>query len=110
MDVRKWPILAQIIIALGCLGGIRGIIWGLSNRSILDAILGLAGLVIFWCVYKFKAWALIGVTVILSLNIIFTILSIFNGFSPIVGIIVIVLNGFIIYYFNSQVIKKLFNS
>ena len=25
MDVKKWPILAQILIALGCLGGLRKI-------------------------------------------------------------------------------------
>ncbi|MDP2940012.1 MAG: hypothetical protein Q8O13_08040 [Candidatus Omnitrophota bacterium] len=110
MDAKKWSILAQILIALGCLSGLRGIIWGLSNKSVLDIIFGLAGLIIFWSVYKFKTWALTGLTVVLSLNIIFTLFGIFGGLPLIIGVIVIALNGFIIYYFNSQTIKNLFLS
>lgn len=110
MDAKKWPILAQILVALGCLGGLRGVIWGLSNKSILDIIFSLAGLIIFWSVYKFKTWALTGLTVVLLLNIIFTLFSIFGGLPLIMGVIAIALNGFTIYYFNSETIKNLFLS
>lgn len=108
MDSKKWPIFAQILIALGCIGGIRGILGGAMNSSILDFVFGIAILVIFWCVYKFKSWALMGLTIVLSLHIIFMLISIFRGTPIILGIIVIVLNGSIIYYFNSQTIKNLF--
>lgn len=108
MDRKKWPVLAQILIALGCIGGLRGIIGGLSSSSVVDIIFGMAGLVIFWSVYKFKPWALLGLTVLLSLNILFMIFNMFGGMPPVMGIIIITVNGLIIYYFNSKTIKELF--
>lgn len=110
MNTKKWPVLAQILIALGCIGGLAGIIRGLSSKGVLDAIFGITGLIIFWNVYKFKPWALKGLTILLALNIIFMLFNIFYGTPLIVGIIAIALNGFIIYYFNSAVIKVLFSS
>ena len=110
MDTKKWPILAQILIALGCLGGIRGILSGAMANSILDIVFGVAILVIFWSVYKLKPWALMGLTIVLSLNIILMLINIFGGMPIIIGIIMIALNGFIIYYFNSSAIKSLFSA
>lgn len=110
MDAKKWPILAQILIALGCVSGFRGIIGGLVDRSILDIILGIVGLVIFWNVYKLKPWALTGLTIFLSVNILFVIVNILIGAPVIIGVIVAALNGLIIYYFNSPRIKILFSN
>lgn len=110
MDVKKWPVLAQILIALGCFGGLRGIIGGLSSQNVLDVIFGIAALAIFWSVYKFKTWALKSLIIFLSLNILFMIISILRGMPPVIGVTVIFLNGFIIYYFNSKEIKELFAS
>ena len=110
METKKWPVLAQILIALGCIGGLMGIARGFSNTGVLDIIFGIAGLVIFWNIYKFKPWALKGLTILLALNIIFMLFSIFYGVPLLMGIIAITLNGFIIYYFNSAKIKVLFFS
>ncbi len=108
MDAKKWPVLAQVLIALGCINGLRGIIGGWAGQSIVDSIFGIAGLIIFWSVYKFKYWALIGLTILLSLNILSMILNMFGGTPPAMGIIMVAFNGLIIYYFNSKAIKNLF--
>jgi hypothetical protein len=110
METKKWPVLAQILIALGCINGFAGISRGLYSHGVLDIIFGIAVLVIFWNVYKFKSWALKGLVIVLVLNIIFTLLTIFQSVQPVIGIIAIAINGFIIYYFNSEKIKVLFSS
>ena len=52
MQEKKWPVLAQVLIGLGCLGGLRGILSGLFQQDWITGIFGLAALVIFWCFYR----------------------------------------------------------
>jgi hypothetical protein len=108
MEIKKWPVLAQVLIALGFLGGLRGVVAGLSHQSILDMLFGIVGMFIFWNVYKLKPWALKALTVLISLNILFLAVSVLAGFPILLAIVMITLNGLIIYYFNSKEIKNLF--
>jgi len=109
MDTKKWPTLAQVLIALGCIGGLMGIARGLAEKNVLAIVFGIAALVIFWSVYQFKPWALKGLTILLSLDILFVVVSIFIGGVPVViGVIVLGIKGLILYYFNTKPIKALF--
>lgn len=109
MDTKKWPTLAQVLIALGCIGGLMGITRGLAEKNMIEIVFGIAGLVIFWGVYQFKPWALKGLTILLSLDILFAVVSTFTGGVPVVlGVIALGIKGMILYYFNSKPIKALF--
>jgi hypothetical protein len=106
---KQWPVLAQILIGLGCVGGIFSLFAGVSYHHWLVAIMGLVSLSIFYFFYKLKSWAQIGVSVILSSIIIFDILAIISREIPLgVGIFVVLFRGSILYYFNSKKINELF--
>lgn len=108
MENKKWPILAQILIGLGVIGSLLNFIQGITQRYILGIIFGILGIVIYWSVYKLKKWALIGLNILLSLNIIFTLFYI--KIAPIsISLIVIIITVLIIVYFNSAKIKQLFS-
>ncbi len=108
MDTKKWPILAQIIIGLGIIGSLQAILGGLLKSDIFMLILGITGVIVFWGIYKFKSWALIGLNIILSLRILLGLADIYRGLPLVVGIITIAIPVLIIVYFNSSQIKKLF--
>ncbi len=109
MDAKKWPVLAQVLIALGCIGSLMSIVRGFSLSDIITIIFGLAGLVIYWSVYKFKGWALIGLNIFLALNIILNLIAFFvqKGANPafIISMCVPIL---FLFYFNSSSIRQLF--
>ncbi len=107
MEPKKWPIFAQILIALGLISSILSILHGLSDRDILNVVFGAAGIVIFGAFYKFKSWALIGLNILLGLKILFLLIAVLSGFPLLFGLIVINITGFVIYYFNTPSIKKL---
>lgn len=110
MDTKKWPTLAQVLIALGCIGGLMGVTRGLAEKNMIEIVFGIAGLVIFWSVYQFKPWALKALTVLLALEILSFVVGIFTGGVPVVvGVIVLGIKGLILYYFNSKPIKALFD-
>jgi len=107
MDNKKWPVLAQILIGLGVIGGLMNIIGGLYQKNIIMVIAGIAGLVIYWNVYKFKKWALIGLNILLSLSIALTLISI--GKMPnLILFVAIIYPALVLIYFNSAKIKELF--
>ena len=108
MDPKKWPILAQILIGLGCIGGLRGVFFGIMQTAILDLLFGVLQLFIFWNLYKFRPWSIKAVTILFSLNIFSAVYLILIGAPIMTGLVIIALNGFIIYYFNSLKIKALF--
>ncbi len=108
MDTKKWPVLAQILIALGCIGGIRGVILGIMQTAVLDILFGVLQLFIFWNLYKFKPWSIKALTILLSLNIFSAVYLIIIGAPIFTALLSILLNGLIIYCFNSSKIKTLF--
>ena len=105
---KKWPVLASIIIALGVVSSLGGIVTGFSGGDILSVVISVAGLAIFWSVYKFKSWALMALTVLLSLKILLTIFYIVGGMSIGLGVFSIIFSALIIFYFNSSQVKALF--
>lgn len=112
MRIKKWPILAQIIIALGLLISLHSVIMGIlaiSNVArILNILYGFAGLAIFWSVYKFEHWALTGLNILLSVKISSVIILVFMGLKLSAAIFAIIITALIVFYFNSSEIKKLF--
>ena len=58
MEQKRLPVLAQVLIALGVIGSMMSIVRGFSTQDILGGVLGIAALIIYWNVYKFKKWAL----------------------------------------------------
>lgn len=108
METKKWPVLAQILIGLGCIGGIRGVFLGITQMGIFDIAFGILQLFIFWNLYKFRPWSVKALTVLLSLNILSAVYLILIGMPIFTAVFIIVLNGMIIYYFNSSKIKALF--
>jgi len=108
VDTKKWPVLAQILIGLGVIGGLMNIIGGLYQKNIIMVIAGIAGFVIYWNVYKFKKWALIGLNILLSLSIALTLVNI--GRMPILILLVAIgISALVLIYFNSARIKELFH-
>ena len=108
MENKKWPVLASIIIALGVVSSLGGILTGFSGRGILNTVISVVGLVIFWSVYKFKSWALMALTVLFSLKILLTIFYIVGGMPIGLGAFSIIFSALIIFYFNSSQVKALF--
>lgn len=108
METKKWPILAQVLIGLGCVGGLRGIFIGITEAAILDLLFGALQLFIFWNLYRFRPWSIKAVTILFSLNILSAVYLILIGAPILTGAVILALNGFIIYYFNSRKIKALF--
>ncbi len=107
METKKWPLLAQIIIGLGVIGGLINIAAGLSQKNIPVIIAGIVGLVIYWSFYKFQKWALIGMNIVLSLSILTALLSI-GKLPNWILFVAIIYPGSVIFYFNSTKIKGLF--
>ena len=108
MDTKKWPVLGQILIGLGVIGGLMNIVLGLSQKNTLMIIAGIVGLVIYWNVYKFKKWALIGLNILLSLSIALTLVNI--GKMPnLILFVAIIYPALVLIYFNSEKIKELFH-
>ncbi|MCX5696656.1 MAG: hypothetical protein NTU54_01575 [Candidatus Omnitrophica bacterium] len=109
MDTKKWPVFAQVLIALGCIGSLISVVGGFAQSNIMVIIFGLAGLAIYWNVYRFKKWALIGLNILLSLNMALSLIAIFSqrGIVP-VFIISLCLPILLLFYFNSSSIRQLF--
>ena len=108
MENKKWPVLGQILIGLGVIGGLMNIVLGLSHKNILVIIVGIVGLVIYWNLYKFKKWALIGLNILLSLSIALTLVNI--GKTPnLILFVAIIYPALVLIYFNSAKIKELFH-
>lgn len=108
MDVKKWPVLAQVLIALGCIGSLMSIVRGLSQQDIVLIIFGIAGLVIYWSVYKIKNWALIGLNIFLSLNILLNLINFFSKGGMTLSIFAVGFSMLLLGYFNSPKVKELF--
>ncbi len=108
MDTKKWPVLGQILIGLGVIGGLMNIALGLSQKNILVIIAGIVGLVIYWGVYKLKKWALIGLNILLSLSIALTLVNI-GKMSTLILLVAIIYPALVLIYFNSAKIKELFH-
>ena len=107
MDTKKWPVLGQILIGLGVIGGLMNITGGVWQKNILMIIAGIVGLVIYWSVYKFKKWALIGLNILLSLSIAFTLVNI-GKMPTLILLVAIIYPLLLIMYFNSTKVKELF--
>ena len=77
-------------------------------HDLISGVLGVISLVIWWSLYKFKSWAVFALTLLLSIFILLTIFTLFMGMPALVfGIISIVFQGSVIWYFNRPVIKAL---
>ncbi len=108
MGTKKWPIIAQVLIALGVIGSLRNIVGGLSQPDTLGVISGIIGLLIYWNVYKIKSWALAGLNILLSLNIFLSLTNIFKGGLLPISLIVVGFSVLVLIYFNSTKIRTLF--
>jgi len=110
VDTKKWPIVAQVLIGLGVVGGLMNIGGGLSQKNVISIIFGIIGLTIYWNVYKFKSWALIALNVLLFVNIILSLTGFFflKGAFLLVCLVTIAYSAFVLVYFNSAKIKGLF--
>ncbi len=106
MDTKKWPILAQILIGLGVISGLMNIAGGLWQKNILMIIAGMVGLVVYWNLYKFKEWALIGVNILLSLSILLALVNL-GKMPTLVLLFGIGYPALLLIYFNSTKIKEL---
>ena len=104
---KKWPVLAQVLIGFGCIGGMQGIGQLLFSKDIISGILGGASLVIWLNLYKFKSWALLALTILYVASILFGIFSLFQGAPLAFVIIAIVFQGLTIWYFNSPSVRTL---
>jgi hypothetical protein len=107
--MKRWPVLAQILIALGCGGGIISAWVGVNQKNMIIVGLGLLTAGIFWFFYQLKPWAQHAVNGLLAV-LIFT-----DGLSVILkevnlstGVMVMIFRGLILYYFNTKEIKALF--
>jgi len=109
VDTKKWPVLAQILIGLGVIGGLINTFGGLYQKNIIMIIAGIIGLVIYWSFYKFKKWALIGIYILLSLSILMTLLGI-GKIPNLILFVSIVYPALVLVYFNSEKIKELFRN
>lgn len=101
MDTKKWPILAQVLIASGIFGSIAGVLKGLLGNDIVGLILGIAGIVIFWSFYKFKKWALTGINILLSLNILLNLITLFSTTGGMIYFVGICYSVLVLVYFNT---------
>jgi predicted membrane channel-forming protein YqfA (hemolysin III family) len=116
---KKWPVLAQLIIAIGVLNGIGYLaiatLYGLEKGFkgytyyFLTFLLGIAGIIIYWNFYKLKKWAITGLNIYLSISIVLFMLSFFSKAPDVLmssfGIVFLVS---VLIYFNSKKIRNLF--
>lgn len=114
MNSKKWPGLAQLMIAIGVISSLRYIILSILSGMLLQDTFGLlysiAGLVIFWSVYKLKSWAVVGLNIFLSVTIVLNLISFLNAMRPPLSCAIgIVFSVLMLAYFNSKKIKELFN-
>ena len=111
MESKKWPILAQCIIAWGLIvTGTRNIVLGISKDDWIYLGIGFVAFVIFWNVYRRKQWALVGLNLLLSFNILSVGSFMFmKRINFIEGIVPIIVCSVTLYYFNSKTIKALFD-
>ena len=107
MDTKKWPILAQILIGLGVIGGLVNMAAGLSQKNIPVIIVGIIGLVIYWSFYRLKKWALIAMNILLSLNILMALFNI-GRIPNLILFAIIIYPALVLFYFNSPKIRGLF--
>jgi len=106
---KRWPILAQIIIALGCGGGLISIWAGVTQQNWLVAAFGLICTVIFWSFYQLQPWAPRAINALLIGLLISDVMTIALGMVQVVmGICVVVFRALMLFYFNSPRIKSLF--
>jgi len=108
MENKKWPVLAQILIGLGVIGALMNITNGLSQQNILQMTLGIAGLIIYWSIYRFKKWALIGFNILLPYSILSFLLANIGRIPTLNLLIAISIPVFILIYFNLAKIRELF--
>lgn len=108
MDNKKWPVLAQVLIALGLIGPGIGLVGTILTKSIPGVILSLAGLIVYWNFYQFKKWAKTGVNIFLVLNIISNLIMAFQGTKSSMYVVGVAFSVLVLVYFNSSSIKALF--
>ena len=106
MDTKKWPVLGQILIGLGVIGGIMNIASGLWQKNTIMIIASIVVLVIYWNIYKFKKWALIGLNIVLCLSIALTLVNI-GKMPTLILFFAICFPVLLLIYFNSTKIKEL---
>lgn len=115
MSKKKWPVFAQLLIAIGVISSLRYIILSFLNGVFLQDIFGIlysiVGIVIYWSIYKLKKWALIGLNILLSLNIVINLMSLLNKSRPTLNCAIgIVFSVFMLIYFNfDKRIKEFFS-
>jgi len=115
MPNKKWPVFAQLLIAIGVISSLRYIILSFLNGVFLQDIFGIlysiVGLVIYWSIYKLKKWALIGLNILLSFNIFLNLISFLNRSRPTLNCSIgIIFSVLMLIYFNfDKRIKKLFS-
>ena len=106
---KRWPIIAQIIIALGCGGGVISLWAGLNQKNWLVAAFGLITTFIFWSFFQLRDWAPRAVNALLLGLLITDILTVAFGMVDVmIGVCALVFRGLILYYFNTKEIKTLF--
>ncbi|GEM_PF-6612594 len=115
VEERKWPVPAQIILALGCLAGVGGVVGGLLRGSIPGVLVSLALFIIYWGAYMFQRWAWRAISILIVINIAGMLAGLLfdSGMSVnivTVGVVVIALavNALLLWYFNSRGIRALF--
>lgn len=106
METKKWPVLAQVLIGFGVIGGLINTFGGLYQKNIIMVIAGIIGLAIYWSFYKFQKWALTGLNILLSLSIAFTLLNV-GRLPNLVLFLAVIYSVLIMVYFNSKTIKEL---
>lgn len=106
---RRWPILAQILMALGCGGGLISAWAGFSHQNWLVGIFGLVSAFLFWSFYQFKPWAHRAVIFLLGGLLISDILTALAGLVDALSAgVVIAFRILVLVYFNTPGIKAFF--
>lgn len=115
MSDKKWSTFAQLLIAIGVISSLRYIILSFLSGVFLQDIFGIVysivGLVIYWGIYKLKKWAMTGLNILLPLNILLNLISLFNKTKPTLNCSIgIVFSVLMLIYFNlDKRIKELFS-
>lgn len=106
---QRWPVLAQIIIALGFGGGLISAWAGFSHQNWMVAAFGLLSAFLFWSFYQFKPWAHRAVIFLLGGLLISDILTAVSGLvDALSASLVIAFRALILVYFNTPRIKAFF--
>lgn len=101
---KKWPILAQVIIAANCARIVLGVFSVFSGQW-ANGIEPAISAVLFWNLYKFKKWALYALDVLWVISVLIAGYSVATGHSNLIFTIVFPL--LMLWYFNTKPIKGL---